>query len=70
MARVHLNTRTIIPRHEKSTVRHSPHSEVKSYYLSEEELAYYRSLPVQETRRAIILRKRPETVNEQANEAR
>jgi len=64
MAKVHLNTRTVIPRHEKNIVRNSPHSEVKSYYLSEEELAYYRSLPVQESRRVIVLRKRPETGKE------
>ncbi|WP_181438682.1 hypothetical protein [Paenibacillus sambharensis] len=52
MAKMHIFKRTVVPRPQKE--RQSPNSEVKTYYLSAEELEYYRLLPKQEHPRIII----------------
>ncbi|MFC5407303.1 hypothetical protein [Cohnella soli] len=60
MARVHLAKRTIVPRYNKD-LEQSQTGEVKSYYLTAEELEHYRQLPnpKPEFHRPIIPRRQP-----------
>ncbi|PWW03215.1 hypothetical protein DFQ01_107112 [Paenibacillus cellulosilyticus] len=55
MAKMHVMKRTVIPNHNKDKT--SPNGEVKTYYLSEEELAYYRSLPKKDYPRIVMPRR-------------
>lgn len=47
--------RTIIPRHKR--INNLP-GEVKTYFLSEEELAKYRALPVEEGKKPVVLKRK------------
>ncbi|MVO98826.1 hypothetical protein [Paenibacillus lutrae] len=53
MATIHIQKRTIVSRAEYNTEAPNPaNSEVKTYLLSPEELAYYRNLPMSEADKA------------------
>ncbi|WP_068776304.1 hypothetical protein [Paenibacillus sp. FJAT-26967] len=53
MATIHIQKRTIVTRAENNTEVPNPaNSEVKTYLLSPEELAYYRNLPMSEADKA------------------
>ncbi len=52
---MHVLKRTVVPQRDKD--RTSPNGEVKTYYLTTEELEYYRSLPKKEYPNSIMPRK-------------
>lgn len=54
MTRNNIFKRTIIPRHDKTEKRESPSSEVRTYFLSSDELEKYRQMPKAQHNKPIV----------------